>query len=237
MHDASIAAWLGAAGFLCGSIPWGLWIGRARGIDIREHGSGNVGATNVWRVLGRTWGLLCFALDAAKGAIPSLASTAMLGGFSGERAAGQSWALVACAAAPIAGHIFNPWLRFKGGKGVATGLGSLLAVYPEFTWPTLAALVAWIITMRLWRYVSLASLCAAATLAFVTAALAILSGGGMAGHAPFVGAACIMFGLVIWTHRANIRRLRAGTELRVGSRQQVPARATEGAVGGDKTAP
>ena len=122
------------AAFLCGSIPFGMLIARARGIDIRAHGSGNIGATNVGRVLGRTWGVAVFALDVCKGLAPVLVAGAALGTLGHIAApARDAWLVLATAAAAILGHVFCPWLRFKGGKGVATSLGALAGVFPVLT--------------------------------------------------------------------------------------------------------
>jgi acyl-phosphate glycerol 3-phosphate acyltransferase len=128
--------------FLSGSIPFGLLIARARGVDIRRHGSGNIGATNVWRVLGRGPGLLCFALDVLKGLAPTLGA-AWTTGLLGPRAlpgpidARSAWLWLVVMALAILGHMFSPWVGFRGGKGVATGLGALLGVWPFLTAPAL----------------------------------------------------------------------------------------------------
>src|SRR5262245_15787887 len=126
---------------LSGSIPFGLLIARARGIDIRKHGSGNIGATNVWRVLGPGPGLLCLALDIAKGLIPTLAAGFALHLIPARALEPRdAWAWLGVVAAAILGHIFTPFASFKGGKGVATGLGALLGVWPFLTLPALGSL-------------------------------------------------------------------------------------------------
>lgn len=223
---------LALAAFACGSIPWGVLIAKSRGIDIRAHGSGNIGATNVGRVLGRKLGLLCFFLDMAKGAVPVAAAgwtAGTLGAVRLEPSQASAW--LAVMVAPVLGHVFNPWLGLKGGKGVATSLGALLGVYPVLTVPGLLALGVWIVLAVRWRYVSLASIGAAAVLPIFIAgylALKLAPPGSMlpepapfVRHAgPFLALGLSLAALVIVTHRANIRRLRAGTENRIGHRSR-----------------
>ena len=151
--------------FVCGSVPFGLLIARARGIDIRKHGSGNIGATNVWRVMGRGPGLLCFVLDVLKGLVPVLIAGWWMGLLGGHQIAPrQAWLWLAVMAAPILGHMFTPFAGFKGGKGVATGLGAMLGLYPYLTFPALGVFAVWIAAAAVWRYVSLASCVAALSL-------------------------------------------------------------------------
>ncbi len=217
------------AAFLAGSIPFGLLIARAKGVDIRKHGSGNIGATNVGRVLGRRYFFLCFALDLLKGLLPTLAMGAALGALGAFTMSmhDAAWWLGA-AVASILGHVFCPWLGFKGGKGVATGLGALLGVFPLLSVAGGVATIVWILAMLLWRYVSLASIIAAITLAPTIGLAWWLASHRSAGHTTlepamvlFVGIGALLTTLVIWTHRANIGRLRAGTELRAASKRPV----------------
>jgi acyl phosphate:glycerol-3-phosphate acyltransferase len=232
------SAWLVlmAIGFFVGSIPWGLLIARLKGIDIRAHGSGNIGATNVGRVLGRKLGLLCFVLDMLKGAVPVLIA-GRVGGLLGEIAIAPgpaAWWL-AVMVSPVLGHVLNPWLGFKGGKGVATSLGALLGMYPVLTVPALLAFAVWLAAAIRWKYVSLASLLAAAALPIAAVAYFLFRlpapGGGsittmeiLLRHAtPFVLASMILSGLVFVTHRSNISRLKAGTENRIGHRSRAAA--------------
>jgi glycerol-3-phosphate acyltransferase PlsY len=208
--------------FLSGSIPFGLLIALARGVDIRRHGSGNIGATNVWRVLGRGPGLLCFALDVLKGLAPTLGA-AWTTGLLGPRAlpgpidARSAWLWLAVMALAILGHMFSPWVGFRGGKGVATGLGALLGVWPFLTVPALGALAVWIITAKWSRYVSVAS-CAAAVALPILALLWSRLGSAPADAWPFVLSTAALGLLVIYKHRANLRRLMRGTENRIGRR-------------------
>lgn len=215
------------AAFLAGSIPFGLLIARAKGVDIRKHGSGNIGATNVGRVLGRRFFFLCFALDLLKGLLPTLAMGWMLGALGAFTMSmhDAAWWLGA-AVASILGHVFCPWLGFKGGKGVATGLGALLGVFPLLSVAGGVATVVWILAMLLWRYVSLASIIAAITLAPTIGLAWWLASRRQIGHTTldpamflFVGIGALLTLLVVWTHRANIGRLRAGTELRAASKR------------------
>jgi len=203
-------------GFAAGSIPFAWLIGRARGIDIRKHGSGNPGATNVGRVLGAKWGHLCLALDVAKGLGPTLAA-GWAAGVLGKRALDTTDAglWLAVAVACVLGHMFSPWLGFKGGKGVATGLGGMLGVFPALTVPATAALLVWIVSTRVTRYVGVSSCLAA--LAIPVAAALWARGDG---RAVLVAGTAILAALVIWKHRGNLRRTLAGEEPRVGSRDE-----------------
>ncbi|MFG0247147.1 MAG: glycerol-3-phosphate 1-O-acyltransferase PlsY [Phycisphaerales bacterium JB052] len=151
--------------FLSGSIPFGYLIGKVNGIDIRAHGSGNIGATNLGRVLGRRYFFACFYLDMLKGLLPTVFAGYFMGTL-GTLEVGSSDAywwmgVMICA---VLGHMFTPWLGFKGGKGVATGLGALLGIFPAMTIPASGALMVYLMVMFLWRYVSLASCSAAASL-------------------------------------------------------------------------
>jgi acyl phosphate:glycerol-3-phosphate acyltransferase len=218
-----------ALAFLAGSIPFGLIIGRARGIDIRQHGSKNIGATNVGRVLGTKLGLLCFALDVAKGLLPTLAAGLAAGLVRptlldlpiDERVA---WLWLTVMAASVLGHTYSPWVRFKGGKGVATGLGGMLGVFPYLAIPALLAFALWTIVLKLSRYVSLASIVAAAALPLLVLAWAVVSRARLresnpGSLIPFYVVSALLAFLVIWRHRANISRLLAGTENKIGARR------------------
>lgn len=198
--------------YLVGSIPWGYVIGRLNGLDIRRHGSGNIGATNVRRVLGRGWGIACFVLDFLKGLLPVLLIGAKLGDALSLTA--ESGPILAAAGA-VAGHVWPVWLGFKGGKGVATTIGALLAV----SWLAVVICVGtWVVVFFLTRYVSVASLCAAAMLP-VGHVIAVLSGvtRDPTIGSPSLGLLLLLAALIICRHRSNIQRLRAGTEYRFGS--------------------
>lgn len=178
--------------YLCGSLPTGVWLGRWAGVDVRRAGSGNIGATNVARTVGFRPALFTLAGDIAKGLVPTALARALW-------AEPRLMAMVALAA--FIGHIFSVFLRFSGGKGVATGFGACLALAP-----TAAAVAAGVFALVAFatRYVSLASVTAAAALPIATAIL---------GAAPPVsGAAGIIAAAIIIRHRNNLARLRAGVE-------------------------
>lgn len=218
--------------FLCGSIPFGYLIARSQGVNIRAHGSGNIGATNVWRVMGKKWGLLCFVLDFFKGLVPSVLAGVMLDrGAASVLNTDWSTALwLSVAVLAVLGHMYTPWLGFKGGKGVATGFGALVGVFPVFTIAAIAALLAWAIAVKLWKMVGLASVLAAIVMAVVVVGLHLatrfnvqaitLPLEGLPGYAPatlvHVGFAVGLAALVTYKHRANLARTLAGTELKVG---------------------
>ncbi len=228
--------------FLAGSVPFGYLIGRARGVDLRTVGSGNIGASNLGRVFGRRYFFLCFFLDLLKGYLPVLAAGyfgGVLGSFAVE--ASQAWWWLAVMAAAVLGHMFTPWLGFKGGKGVATGLGAVLGVFPALAVPGVGALVVFLIVLALWRYISAASIAAAISLPLWTwyahaqhetlrerqvaeslppnerDAEAIDRAVPYTGW-PFVAVSVLLCGLVVVRHRPNMRRLAEGTEPRIGHR-------------------
>jgi len=197
-------------GYLLGSVPWAYLIGRAHGIDIRRAGSGNVGATNVSRVLGKRWGVLCFALDFLKGLLPVAAAQACLkAGWPEATAASRDALLMAAVCAPIAGHNWPVFLGFRGGKGVAVSAGALAALVPL---PVLAAGLLWLAVFEASRYVSLASVCAALALPFAAWGASRV---GLAAASPAIlGLLAALALLVVVKHRANLRRLRDGSEPR-----------------------
>lgn len=196
-----MVAWLLLA-YLVGAIPVGYVVARAFGVDIRRHGSGNIGATNVLRAVGPGPGIATLLGDIIKGY-----AGAWVGSLAGP---GAPWA-AAAAVLVIAGNCWPVFLRFRGGKGVATGLGAFLRVTP---WALLPAAIVWLALVASFRYISLASLCAALGLP-----LAIF----LLGYPrPLAGAAAAVALIVIARHRENIERLLAGTERRLGQRE--PAR-------------
>jgi glycerol-3-phosphate acyltransferase PlsY len=213
-------AWL-AISFLAGSIPFGLLIARAKGVDIRAHGSGNIGATNVGRVMGRKFGIACFALDALKGAIPTMLAGLSRGAFGtspSELAAGDLWWWLAVAVASLLGHMFSPWIGFKGGKGVATGFGALAAMWTPLTVPAAVALATWLAAVKISRTVSIASIAGALAVPIAVAARIALSGdakASLAAETPTLAVASAVAILVVWKHRSNLVRLVRGEELKV----------------------
>jgi glycerol-3-phosphate acyltransferase PlsY len=193
------------ASYLLGSIPFGYLAGRMAGIDIRNCGSGNVGATNVIRTLGKGYGYPVFALDFLKGfgavKMSILIATRMQ--WNPHEMFG-----IAAAISSVLGHSFPVWLRFHGGKGVATSGGALLGLAPV---AALVGVVIWIITFWLTRYVSVASIAAAAALPFVILITTWLS--RTTGKLLFYSSVCLA-AVVIWRHRSNLSRLIHGTEPR-----------------------
>jgi acyl phosphate:glycerol-3-phosphate acyltransferase len=202
---AAIAAVLCVAlAYASGSLPWGLWVGRmARGVDIRTVGSGNLGATNVYRTLGPALGILTLLLDVAKGALPVwlLPHTALGVAFPG----GPDWCRVAVGLAAVAGHVWTFLAGFRGGKGVATTVGVLLALAPLAFG---VFVLAFVVVVAVTRYISLGS-----TLGAVAFAIALAYGAhGLADPRVILGVALAL--LVIARHRENFRRLAQGTERR-----------------------
>lgn len=191
--------------FLLGSIPTGLWMGRLKGLDIREHGSGNVGATNVYRVAGKLPALVVLAVDLAKGWVP-VAVVAPKAIALGVGISAESTKILLAVAA-VGGHIWNPWLQFKGGRGVATGLGVLLGLDPRVGW---SALGVWVATAWFTRYVSVSSIAAAFSAPFLMVILNLPS-------LWVVGAVAVSLNIIA-RHRPNILRLLHGEEPRIGSR-------------------
>lgn len=198
------AALLVLAAYLAGSLPFALWMGRLRGVDLRRHGSGNLGATNALRVLGPAWGLLTLLLDVGKGYLAVAVLPTLLG--LGSAGGGSLWPLAAALAA-VLGHIFSPWLRFRGGKGVATTLGAFFALSP---WAALASVVAFILTVWIWRFVSVGSQVLAVTFTAATAAW----GPPWPLRGYVLGLGVLLCLLIAWRHRANWARVAAGTESR-----------------------
>jgi acyl phosphate:glycerol-3-phosphate acyltransferase len=193
--------------FLLGSIPFGYLAGKVAGIDIREVGSGNVGATNVLRVLGKKYGYPVFALDFLKGFGAVKISMLIAAGSPPEWNSREIFGIIS-AISSVLGHSFSPWLKFKGGKGVATSAGALFALTP------LASLVAgaiWIIVFWLTRYVSVASITTAVVLPVII--LVIRRQEPSNGTAIFYGSLCVA-AVVVWRHRSNLSRLMSGTEPR-----------------------
>jgi len=217
------------AGYLLGSIPWGYLLGRwVAGVDIRTLGSGNIGATNVGRVLGWHWFGVVFVLDLLKGAVPTVAGPWLLSLAVPQGSVPAITTALLIGAAAICGHLWPIWLRFAGGKGVATGLGVLLALAPYTSiWPVLAAAAVFGLTLLLTRYVSLGSILAALTYSLGQLALLLAAGTALTlGGLSLILFALLVPGLVLWRHRANMLRLWHGTESKIGQRaasQEAPA--------------
>jgi glycerol-3-phosphate acyltransferase PlsY len=205
--------------YLLGSIPFGLLIAKAHGKDLRSIGSGNIGATNVSRALGRKWAYICFVLDVLKGMGPMLATLSFIRPLSTQPQTEKVillwlWLAVGCAA--ILGHIFPIYVKFKGGKGVATSFGVALGLWPYYTICASFAVVIWVVVVLVWRYVSLASICASISFPLVLILAIILRPGwDFISLWPLLIAATVIPLMVIIRHRENIKRLLAGTENKI----------------------
>jgi acyl phosphate:glycerol-3-phosphate acyltransferase len=198
-----------ASSYLIGSIPFGFIFARARGIDIRQKGSGNIGAANAARVMGRKWGYAVFLCDFFKGFL-SVKLGQLLAGFFGVD---PVLASVLAASASVIGHDFPVWLAFKGGKGIATLAGVVLGVFPLLVCVSFG--IVWVVVFLLGRYTSLASICAVIALP-IAAALVVAR--NQAGFQLGIGFCVFMAALALWKHRANIARLLSGTENRFGKK-------------------
>ncbi|HTS18287.1 MAG TPA: glycerol-3-phosphate 1-O-acyltransferase PlsY [Verrucomicrobiae bacterium] len=191
------------ASYLIGSIPTGFVWAKARGIDIRKVGSGNIGATNVMRALGKGPGITVLLIDAVKGFLPVWLAPRVFSNVD------IVWLQIVCCVSVIAGHNWTCWLKFRGGKGVATSAGAMVAFLP---WPLLCALGVWLVVFGISRYVSLASICAAAALPMATWFLER--------DKTLLIFAAIVGAVAIYKHKSNIQRLLAGTENRIGKRKE-----------------
>lgn len=209
--------------YLLGSVPWGLIVGLSKGVDPRTAGSGNIGATNVGRLLGFKFFALVFLLDMLKGMLPMLLAGAALRGPFMTQVDYLLW--LAVGAAAILGHMFSLFLKFKGGKGVATSAGIALGLWPYYTFPGLVALLIWSALFAATRYVSVASIVAA--LIFPIAYIVIAD----AEHwGPFdrqlwlLVFASLIAVMILVRHRANIKRLLNGAENRFTRKKTEPPR-------------
>jgi acyl phosphate:glycerol-3-phosphate acyltransferase len=197
--------------YLIGSFPSGYLVGKSQGIDIRQHGSGNLGATNVLRVMGKKWGYLVFFCDSLKGFIAVKVGVWLSTSAGAEATLAGVVAAICC----IIGHNYTVWLRFKGGKGIATSIGVSLAIVPILI--VLIVLVVWLAVFFVWKYVSLASICAA--LSLPVAVLALFPSVAHGNYWVLVVFSLIVATLAVWRHRPNIDRLLQGKENRFGTKQ------------------
>jgi len=214
--------------FLLGSIPFGLLIARSKGIDIRQHGSGNIGATNVLRIVGKKYGLTCLFLDLLKGLVPTILAISLIR-FNGMRNPMMIQALepfsaefpmlmaqifqVLTGLCAILGHNYSPWVGFKGGKGIATSAGVMIAMMPA---AIVILLIIWLLVFFISKYVSLASVIAAVSLPIVTLSGSWYHGKVQDGtwNKPLFIFSVIIAVLATWKHRGNLKRLLDGTENR-----------------------
>ncbi len=195
--------------YLFGSIPWGFILGKLNGIDIREHGSCSTGATNVTRTVGKRWGITCFVLDFLKGCIPVICFKTFIPGLFNIPENFCGIVVIIVILITVVGHIYPIYLKFKGGKGIATGTGALVAITPL---AIVCGLIVWVIIFKLSRYVSLASIIAALAVAVFTI---IFSAAGYY-TMPISNQIFVIFLALfaIYKHSSNIKRLLSGTENR-----------------------
>jgi acyl phosphate:glycerol-3-phosphate acyltransferase len=193
--------------YLIGSIPWGYLFARSKGIHIRQHGSGNIGAANVLRVMGKKWGYLVFLCDFFKGFLSVKLGSLIAAFFLVNLVLGSVIAAIAC----VLGHDYPIWLGFKGGKGIATLAGAVLVLFPPLVFVSFG--VIWIAVFLIGRYTSLASISAAVALPISVPLIVAKT------ETDFLLLVCfsvLMGALAIWRHRSNIVRLLNGTENRFG---------------------
>lgn len=181
--------------YLVGSVPIGHLVGRAHGVDLREVGSGSIGATNVRRALGWGWAITVFLLDLGKGFLPAFCARFVAPGQEGL------WYVVGAAA--VLGHCFSPWLGFRGGKGIATSLGMVFGASP---WVAAGGFAVFVVCLLLSRFVSLSSIIAV----FCSILVGLLLHDWI-----YVGVGIAIFVFVLYTHRRNLQRLRAGDEPKI----------------------
>ena len=195
------------AAYLVGSIPFGFLIGKMRGVDVRTVGSKNIGATNVYRTVGHGWGFLAFFCDFLKGLLPTLAAK-IVAARSGD--ATLEYLPLAVGVTTVAGHMWTCFMRFKGGKGIATGFGMLVALVP---WLVLVAFGIFVVTVWISHYISLGSILAAAFL-LVAVWFPILGTQGWR-NLPQSILVAFVAAFAIWKHKSNIQRLRNGCENKI----------------------
>jgi glycerol-3-phosphate acyltransferase PlsY len=200
--------------YLLGSVPSGFLVARVKGIDIRGVGSGNIGATNVFRVLGKPAGVFVLLVDAVKGFLACAVAPALVARLLGSPLDSshhlREWLAITGGLAAVLGHNYTVWLWFRGGKGVATSAGVLVALVP---YALLAILAVWIVVFVLTRYVSLGSIAASFSLPFMVWLV-------QRGSLTMILITTAMSALAIYKHRGNIRRLLRGTENRIQWRQK-----------------
>jgi glycerol-3-phosphate acyltransferase PlsY len=215
------------AGYLLGSVPFAWIIGKAHGVDIRTVGSKNIGATNLGRTLGKKFFWYAFLLDAAKGFLPTLAAAMVVRRWAEGGALIPQWTPLLTAIACVLGHTFPVWLKFKGGKGVATAFGVVLGFWPLYTLAGIFGGLVFVAMLLVYRYISLASMIGVAAFAVMVMLLGsgqLDRGGVRLGMVwgelePLVVVAWLFTALIVFRHRANISRLLKGTEPKVGQRE------------------
>jgi glycerol-3-phosphate acyltransferase PlsY len=221
----SIAAIIVA--YLVGAIPFAYVLAKAHGKDLRTIGSGNIGATNLSRALGRPWGYVCFGLDVLKGWVPMIVTLRFVKPVflqSGGTEMQFLWLWLAIGCAAVTGHVLPVYLGFRGGKGVATSFGVALGLWPYYTLSAAIAAGVWVVVALTWRYVSLASMVAAACFPVILGgAMWLAPDWPISTLWPLLGVAVIIPIMVVFLHRANIRRLLDGTEARIRDKRPAAA--------------
>ena len=211
--------------YVIGSIPFGLLIGLSKGIDVRTAGSNNIGASNVGRLLGRRYFWIVFGLDGFKGLLPMLAASVVVHTSRVPATPGVYGLWMAVGFAALVGHMFSLFLKFRGGKGVATTAGIVLGLWPYYTFTGVIMLSVFGVVFQLTRYISLGSMIGALAFPASYVPIALAMGWGPFGPQwPLTVFSGLVAFLVIYKHRSNIARLRAGTENRaVRTRRDPPA--------------
>ena len=211
MSTQAQLAILAAVTYFVGAIPFGLLVAKAKGRDPRQFGSGNIGTTNVGRMLGGKFFAIVFTLDMLKGMLPMLAGAFLVRHLDVTHKPYLIWMLVGLAA--LVGHIFPIYLKFKGGKGVATAAGVLLGLFPYYTIPGAIVIVLFIVVFLIWRMVSLGSVIGALAFAPAYAVVGYSLGWPITREQlPLLIFAIVMSLLIVIKHKANIKRILAGTE-------------------------
>ena len=203
--------------YLLGGVPFGLLIAKRQGIDIRKVGSGNIGATNVGRELGKRYFFIVLLLDGLKAMVPAVvASIVIHSQLTPAERSPLTYALwVGLPIAAMLGHMFSPFLGFKGGKGVACGLGLVLGVWPYLSWPGLVTLAVFVMVYKLSGYISLGSIIGAIVLPLAYVAFALALGWDLLGRqVPVLVLITLIGAMIVVRHRTNIVRLIKGTELK-----------------------
>lgn len=209
-----IVAACAVGSYLLGAVPFALLLGKINGIDVRKIGSGNVGAMNLGRVLGRKWFFAVFGLDMIKGLVPSLVVGWMLSNESGSPVV-RDLCRLGIGLLAVVGHNYPVYIGFRGGKGVSTSLGVALGVYPEFTLPGVICFFVWATGLGLTRMSSVGSMAGAVAFPLLYILWSRWRGEALADRWPFLFFAIGIAVMVLWRHRANIARIIAGTETKV----------------------
>lgn len=202
--------------YVIGSVPFGYLAGKLNGVDLREHGSHNIGATNAVRVLGKKWGVPVFFCDFLKGFLPLWWYKMHLGGDMAEFNEVQMGWLLAMMIALVLGHTYTCFLRFRGGKGVATMGGCLVAFQPLVAGVAVAVFV---VTVAIWRYISLSSMLAGVAMVAAAALAATQDGAVTPAEWMALGVLALILALVVYKHRANIGRICRGEEPKIFSKK------------------